>query len=223
MAINPESSRMQFSLRKQDSENVDKSRELAKSFTSDLFQKIESSGGEQLSSVNELLKVLPSESFIVRRDDPSRVKELLSGKSDIVLTQDARLGDAPYANAVEWRSNERSNGLEQAFLEGHGQYEGVVVVAGYRKSELLKIQKIPELNKSFSDVNRSLSVSVRGELSQRDVAFLIVRTPIDRFNSDDMTPEELDQYEEWQLGPKKPLFIYRAFSFPKHGAERRAA
>lgn len=223
MTVNPEFSRIQSLPRKQDTESVDKGRELAMSFTADLFQKIETSGGEQLSSVNELLKVLPSESFVVRRDDPLRVKELLSGKSDIVLTQDARLGDAPYANAVEWWSNERSNGLEQAFLEGYGQYEGVVVVAGYRKSKLLKIQKIPELNKSFSDVNRSLSVSVHGELSRQDVAFLIVRTPIDRFNAAEMTPEELDEYEEWQLGPRKPLFIYRAFAFPKQDAERQAA
>lgn len=214
---------MHVAPRRQDLERVEKSRELAADYYADLLQHIEASGGEQLVSVNELLQVLPHESFIVRRDDPLRVKELLSGKSDIVLTQDPRLGDSPYANAVEWRSNERANGLEQAFLEGHGQYEGVVVVAGYRKSDSLKVQKIPELNKSFSDVNRSLSVSVQGELSQRDVAFLIVRTPIDRFSPDAMTPEELDQYEEWQLGPRKPLFVYRAFSFSDRDAKYKAA
>jgi hypothetical protein len=221
--MSPEMSRAYLPPRKLERKNLDNGRELAIDFYHDLADRIEDRGGECLRSVNELLQLLPKESFVVRRDDPLKVRDLLSDRGQMSLRQDPRLGDKPYANAVEWHARQMNEGLEQAFLEGHGHFEGLVTVAGYRKTDRLQIQKTADLRRSLTDVDRSFSIAVQGELTEKDLAFLIMRTPIDRFDVDDMTPVELEKLEEWQAGPRKPLFVYRAFLFPEHLYEQIAA
>lgn len=224
MSINPELSRPQSPFKQLESENIDNSRESAIAFYHDLISQIAARGGESVSSVNELLHLLPRQSFVVRRDDPARVMRLVSGESSVSLQQDPRLGDKPYANAIEWQASQRQLGLEQAFLEGHGHYEGLVTVAGYRPTEKLIVKKIAQLGVSLTDVDRSFGVAVQGELSGQDLAFLIIRVPISRFDIAEMTPDELEKLEEWQTAKQRsPQFIYRAFLFPDHNEQQLAA
>ena len=223
MSISPEMSSRQFPLKKLTRENFDNSRERSRVFYYDLVAKITAQGGETLSSVNELLQLPASQAFIVRRDDPMRIMSVLSGDGRVNLTRDPRLGDKPYANAIEWQADQRHGGLEQAFLEGHGQFEGLVTVAGYRKTDDLRVTKLSELANNLTDVDRRFSISVEGELSTENLAFLITRMPIDRFDVDDMTPSELERLENWQSDSKQVEFIYRAFLFPEHLEERLAA
>ncbi len=217
-------SRPQAPLKKLESENLDNSKELAISFYHDLVAQISMQGGIAVASVNELLHLLPTRSFIVRRDDPIRVIRLVSGESNVSLHRDPRLGDKPYANAIEWQTSQRQQGLEQAFLEGHGHFEGLVTVAGFRPTENLEVKKLVQLKTSITDIDRSCGVAVQGELSSKDLAFLIVRVPMSRFDTDDMIPDELDRLDEWQTTKQRsPQFIYRAFLFPDRAEQKLAA
>ncbi len=198
--------------------------EIAKGFYAELETAISSFGGELTADMNQVYNTSNNQELIVRREDPVRILESLEEGDDLVIGQKENLGE--YANALSWKSSYGSNGLRHAFLEGHGQYLGIVTVIGFRKGDQLTVSPVTNLLKESSSPDRDLIRSVSGRVQPQDIAFIAIRIPVQRFNRSLMTENELDTLEEWEETEKEgrePLFIYRGASFNQVQEAKQAA
>lgn len=194
--------------------DVSSRRERVKHLYASMIRSFEDRGGRVHARINAIDEVVPSGTVIVRREQPLKIFRALTGGE--VLTIHPDVGHV-YANAVEWKPSKGSRGLANAFTEGFGEYEGLVTVIGFRKSADMDISYPQGLEFYQPGLDRDLVRCVQGTMSMDDVRFVIFRVPIDRFPLEDMTFDEREKYEEWlESGHAihKPLFIFRAVTFP---------
>ncbi len=189
-------------------------RERVKSFYASMIRSFEERGGRVHTRINAIDDAVPSGEVIVRREHPLKVLRAFTGGETLAIHPDE--GQA-YANAVEWNPSKGSRGLANAFTEGFGEYEGLVTVIGFRKSTDINISYPRGLAFYQPGLDRDLVRCVQGTVSVNDVRFVIFRVPMDRFPFEDMTFDEREKYEDWvESGHaiQKPLFIFRAVTFP---------
>lgn len=172
----------------------------------------------EYTNMNELYAVLKGEKMVVRRDSPERILEAIEDNSPISI--EFPQGER-YSNAVLWSAKEGSRGLENAYLEGYGQANGVVTVLGVRQSTFADITELPDATKHFAGLDRSLVRSVRGTIKPQDILFVTARIPADAFPKEEMSDTELEKYEEAVDAKKfgeraEPLFIHRGYLFTDH-------
>lgn len=99
----------------------------------ELLASMRGTGGVEFKNINEMYKALRGVPMIVRRESPDRVVALTADREP--MTIDFPEGQR-YSNAVEWKSDLGSRGLDNAFLEGYGQINGTVTVIGFKKNSL---------------------------------------------------------------------------------------
>ncbi len=172
----------------------------------------------EFKEMNQLYAVLKGEQMVVRRDSPERILETIEDSAPIHINFPK--GER-YSNAVLWSAKEGTRGLENAYLEGYGQANGVVAVMGIKQSALPDIMEMPDATKHFAGLDRSLVRSVQGTINPADILFVTVRIPAESFSEKDMTESELDAFAEFldkkdSGGKVAPLFIHRGFLFTDH-------
>lgn len=191
--------------------------ELISATGQELLTSLRSTGATEFRNINDMYAALRGVSIIVRRDSPDRVVELMADQEPIAI--DFPEGQR-YSNAVEWKPELGSRGLDNAFLEGYGQINGTVTVMGFKK-ESLDVQSLPDAEQRFAGLDRAYVRSVKGEIRPDDVLFVSVRIPIFAYPEKDMTETELDlldTYREFlRNGKKAPtFFVQRGFLYTDH-------
>ncbi len=168
------------------------------------------SGFEEYTDISKMYRELPSTSLIVRRENPEALLKLLTQNTPLEI---GFVGNVPYANSVGWNPHtDGSRGLDNAFLEGNGQMNGIVFVYGFEKPEGFHVATQPESKLVFAQVDRLRVRSAAGIVPPEAVRFVTVRIPIKLFPEERMTEEEKDLLWDIRNGAETtPKFIHRGF------------
>lgn len=196
-------------------ERVDKAR--MKEYTETLLQELEVLAGRSFDSMNEFYGALSGE-FIVRREYPTRLLRALVEGEDLQMLFDSS-DHKPYSNSVIWNQQNGSRGIENAFLEGFSNMNGVVLVAGYRRGADMKLQTLEDANRIVPDygtgvIDRTLVRSLSGTVHPGDISFVIARIPRDYLSEEQLTEREIE-HDVRQ--------VFRGFIFESAQEERLAA
>lgn len=172
----------------------------------------------EYAEVSKLYSVLKGEDMVVRRDSPERILGAIEDNAPMSI--EFPKGER-YSNAVLWSAKEGTRGLENAYLEGYGQANGVVTVMGVRQSAISDIVELPDATNRFAGLDRSLVRSVQGIINPQDILFVTARIPASAFPKKEMTSAELEKYEEIAEAKKtderaEPFFIHRGYLFTDH-------
>jgi hypothetical protein len=156
--------------------------------------------------------------MIVRRDSPIRILEALTEHENMHI--DFPNGER-YSNAVIWKPDQGVRGLENTYLEGYAEANGIVAVMGIKQDAINDIVALEDASQKFAGLDREYVRSIRGDIAPEDILFVSIRVPIFAFPEKDMTEEERGRYEEYaeqREGGKKvpPQFIHRGFLFTKN-------
>lgn len=183
----------------------------------EIIDTLKSSGATEFRNVSEMYKVLESMNLIARREDPLKVIDAVRTNSPIVISFPE--GER-YSNAVMWNPTLGSRGIENAYLEGYSHFNGVVTVLGFKNSESLDIENMPDASQRFAGLPREYVRSIQGRIPPDKIVFVSLRIPIYAFSRDAMSPEEKERYEEYtESHNKKPEFIHRGFLFTQNLAQ----
>lgn len=155
--------------------STEEEQELAKVFIEYLAE----SGGKYFEDVGEMYESVKGESVIVRREDPRIVVDALAKEHSIEIHP--KSGVDPYPNAVEWNYDYGTKGLENAFLEGLAQLNGIVTVIGFSPNHVKKVEIQNErkgvVNPGGKIIDRSHVVSVDGTVPKEDIRFIVTKIP----------------------------------------------
>jgi hypothetical protein len=176
---------------------------------------LRSSGAIEYPDVSAMYKVLEGQWMLVRREDPSRIFDLVTHQEPITI--DFPEGER-YSNAVEWTPTLGAAGLQNAYNEGYGQLNTVVMVAGFRNSGSIDVQALPDAAHRFAGLDRTHVRSIKGEVQPEDVLFVTLRIPSNAFPDSEMTDNEYERHHAYterkqQGDAHNPAFIYRGFLF----------
>jgi hypothetical protein len=176
------------------------------------------SGALEYENIAEMYSALRGEELLVRREDPVKLLSAIADRESVEIDFPS---EERYSNAVEWSPGLASRGLQNAYLEGHGQYNGTVAVVGFHKTEAMDVQSVADAAQNAAGLDREYVRSIRGSYSHEDIIFVTLRLPATAVKEIDMTERELDLYEEYkerseQGELKNPLFIHRGFLFTDH-------
>jgi hypothetical protein len=170
-------------------------------------------GAEYIKDLNQLISQAHGE-YIVRRENPERLLELIQGHKAIELKTDPLVSEL-YANSVEWSKSDGPNGLDVAFQEGKGDIAGLAMIAGYRPNHL-KIQTVPNSQRPGQGIDRSLVRCSTGTIYPEDVRFVITRVAAQFFPEDELTYPEHERIEYARTPEEgKRVAIFRAFVLPE--------
>lgn len=170
-------------------------------------------GAEYVKDIRQLIKQAEGK-YIVRRENPERLLELIDGRKALELKTDPLVSDL-YANSVEWSKSDGSNGLDVAFQEGKGDIAGLAMIAGYRPNHL-KIQTVPNSQRPGQGIDRSLVRCSTGTIYPEDVRFVITRVAAQFFPEDELTYPEHERIEYARTPEEgKRVAIFRAFILPE--------
>lgn len=175
-------------------------------------------GYEAHTDVSGMYQKMPSESLVVRRENPEQLLQMLSTGEPLHLRF---VGDVPYANSVAWNpKRDGTRGLDNAYLEGYGHADGIVTVYGFRKPDDFYFEQHPESQQIFGGIERSRVRSAAGFVPADAVRFVTVRIPLRSFPQDLMTEAEQDLLYEHENGYKSgPAFVYRGFLRKEEAAD----
>ncbi|MFH0712433.1 MAG: hypothetical protein V2A55_01035 [Candidatus Jorgensenbacteria bacterium] len=160
------------------------------------------SGGVFHDDIEELYHGLRG-NFIVRMDSPERVVSSIGTHEDLRI-----LPKKDHPNAVEWRSEYGSIGLQDAFSEGTGMLGGLITVIGFKKGRDIKVGDVGEEEKDMFGRERGLVRVAKGRVHPKDVQFVILRLPTDCFPEEEITPQE-----KMDIQKRNRHFIFRGFAF----------
>lgn len=198
---------------------AEEKKEAIESIARALLEEMRTHGGVEYKNVSEMYAALRNEALLVRREDPQRVVEAIVDEKPIVIGFPE--GER-YSNAALWEGTRGARGLDNAFLEGYGHSNSVVTVVGFRTSEGLDVQVLPDASREFVGIDRTNVRSIQGKIHPEDILFVSMRTPIFAFPEDEMTEGELDildRYSELRdrgVPSVRPVFIHRGYLFSKH-------
>ncbi len=169
--------------------------------------------GSHFNNVGEMYPLLQGENLFVRREDPQVVAKAFSDELPIEIHN--KQGTEPYPNAVEWNYQYGTHGLENAFLEGRTQLNGIVTVIGFKQQHVKKT----EVNKIASSVvqpggkvvDRSHVVSIDGLVPKEDIRFIVMKIPQKLVPNEFLTEEEADRGDDGGKG--NPKYVFRGVLF----------
>lgn len=167
--------------------SAEEEQELAKVF----IEYLSESGGKYFEDVGEMYESVKGENIIVRREDPRVVVDALAKDHSIELH--TKPNTDPYPNAVEWNYDYGTKGLENAFLEGLAQMNGIVTVVGFNPKHVKKVviqnERKSVVNPGGKIIDRSHVVSVDGTVPKEDIRFIVTKIP-SRFLPDDESEQK---------------------------------
>jgi hypothetical protein len=170
-------------------------------------------GAEYITDINQLIKQADGR-YIVRRENPERLLELIEDHKALELKTDPLVSDL-YANSVIGSKGDGANGLEVAFQEGKGDVAGLAMLAGYRPNHL-KIQTVPNSQRPGQGIDRSLVRCSIGTIYPEDVRFVITRVAAQFFPEEELTYPEQERIEYARTPEEgKRVAIFRAFILPE--------
>ncbi|HEY5383569.1 MAG TPA: hypothetical protein VIJ88_03385 [Candidatus Paceibacterota bacterium] len=172
----------------------------------------------EYDNLSHMYDVLKGQPLFVRRESPERILAALENNESLHIGFPE--GER-YSNAVIWSAAQSTRGLENAYLEGYGEANGVVTVMGFKQEAVHDVVSLDDASQKFAGLDRTYVRSIRGEVRPEDILFVSVRVPLFSFPEKDMTPEEQERYEEYEESKKSgaktaPQFIHRGFLFTKN-------
>jgi len=175
-------------------------------------------GAVEYKEITDMYAALKGMDVIVRRESPERISEMVQTNSSLNI--DFPEGQR-YSNAVIWNPALGSRGIENAYMEGYGQLNGIVTVIGFAPNKSLSIESLSDASKHFAGLDRTFVRSVEGPVHAEDVVFVSVRIPSHILREEELTERELeirDTYNEKRdrNGNAIPAFIHRGFLFTKN-------
>lgn len=173
---------------------------------------------EEYADITSMYHALPSETLVVRRENPEQLMHMLESGEPLNLQF---VGGLPYANSVVWNPKaDGSRGIDNAFLEGYGHLDGVVTVYGFRKPDDFYLEQHPESTQVFGGIERSRVRSAAGFVPRDAIRFITVRIPLRYFPESLMSEEEKDLLWEYENeGRTGPAFVYRGFLTKEEAAD----
>jgi hypothetical protein len=168
----------------------------------------------EFNNVNDAYRTLPAKDFIVRREDPRQVFELLSKAGSYNIDY---VGDDPYSNCAVW--NPRTSGkagLENAYAEGLTELNHVVTIVGFRPHETDSLLQLPDAQRNFHGLERQYVRSFKGTVDTESIVFINLRIPAHLLPESELTEDELDMLfaytEEKARGIKVvPVMVHRSY------------
>ena len=190
---------------------------------------LEMAGAEYYQNVAELYEELKG-SFLIRRDDPTKLMKLATEEIPIEIASQMR-GAKPYPNTTLWSRGDAPAALAMAFTEGKAQIGGISMIAGFKKGRELSLKRLPAAEKTHQKHVGEARAFVRfasGTVLPEDLRFLIMRVPLSLFPEELLTEEEEDFLfeDDAESGMrKKTRMVLRGFLLPKRmaTAETKAA
>lgn len=180
----------------------------------EIISELRATGAIEYTNMSEMYGILGNMDILTRRESPDRILEALATNTSILIDFP---DDKRYSNAVLWNSTLGSRGLENAYLEGYGQFNSIVSVIGFRVDEKVDIENLPDASQQFAGLDRAYVRSIRGSIDPDNLLFVSVRIPIFAFPENEMTQEELERRDAYFENPKaSPAFIHRGFLFTDH-------
>ncbi len=179
----------------------------------------------EYTDINKMYDALRGEPLIVRREDPERIIDALN--NDESYSIDFPEGER-YSNAVVWSGEQGVSGLNNAYLEGYGQVNGIVTVVGVKQEALHDVEAMDDAEQRFAGLDRTHVRSVKGEIGPKDIVFVTVRIPSIAFSEEEMSDSEYDRFDSYKQQleqfaaakasgkePKLPTpqFIHRGYLF----------
>lgn len=184
-------------------------RELVTETFTNFQELLTQNGYTEFTEITELYKNLPDAAYIVRRENPERIEQLLAAGQSYEIKHE---GDTEYANSVEWNPNSMERSIENAYLEGYGNKNTIVVVVGIRPNPALELKHLPESTPDFYGLDRRGVRSVTGTVSPEHIAFVSIRAAAHMLPESILTEEELDALDQArESASKKPIFIHRGY------------
>lgn len=180
-----------------------------------VLEAIRHAGGVVYQDVAEMYPLV-HEKILVRREDVGKVME--SALEGSPLEINAR-GLRP--NVAWWELSHGSDGLKNAFLEGHTHMNGVVSVMGFDPSESLIVtdqKDIPDEPGAFvgadgSILDRHFVASAHGTTPNENIRFVVFRFPYEHFPEEELTDDEVEGGEKNLHGDAR--YVFRGVYFPK--------
>lgn len=173
---------------------------------------LKQNGYEEFTNMSELYKNLPAKDYIVRRENPELIEQLLTHGEGYTIKHE---GNTEYANSVEWNPNSMERNLENAYLEGYGNKNTVVLVIGVNQNANLQLKKLEESTADYYGLDRRGVRSVTGAVTPEHIAFISIRIPANMLPEELLTEDEIDAvYEAKESGSKKPIFAHRGYIRP---------
>lgn len=180
-----------------------------------VLEAIRHAGGVVYQDVAEMYPLV-HEKILVRREDVGKVmKSTLEGSPIEINARGLR------PNVAWWEYAHGSEGLKNAFLEGHMHMNGVVSVVGFDSGELLAVtdqKDIPNEPDAFIGANgnvldRHFVASAHGVVPHESIRFVVFRFPYEHFPEKELTDDEVDGGEKNLQGELK--YVFRGVYFPK--------
>jgi len=113
---------------------------------------LEMAGADYYQNVAELYEELKG-SFLIRRDDPTKLMKLATERVPIEIASQMR-GANPYPNSTLWSRGDAPAALAMAFTEGKAQIGGISMIAGFKKGKELSLKRLPTAEKNTSKTGR---------------------------------------------------------------------
>jgi hypothetical protein len=106
------------------------SRELIRETANEVLGSLESiEGFEEYADITSMYRALPYGELVVRRENPERLLKSLASGEPLEIQF---VNDMPYANSVAWNPKaDGTRGIDNAFLEGYGHLNNVVMLYGF--------------------------------------------------------------------------------------------
>lgn len=192
-------------------------RELIRNSAQSTLDALRQAGGIEYVDMSRLYNDIAGSgvtNLIVRREDPTKVLGAFAEGSFTITFPDGER----YSNAALWDPRAGAPGLDNAYLEGYGHLNHVVVVVGFLPNDDMDIVQLPDAQRQFAGIDRTRVRSVCGVVSDRDIVFVSVRIPAFAYPYDQMTQSERERYDDFLdtrtdgVQPT-PMFIHRGFRF----------
>jgi hypothetical protein len=205
--------------------------ELIKDILDNVIEQGKRAGGEFFNDIAALYKQHKQSTYIVRRENPLRVFDLIANGRPIELKPDPALR-GEYANSAVWSYN-NPEGMNTAMLEGNSpsRVRDVATIIGIEESGDLTVKDIPENEKNRFDIDRGSARIAEGTIDPEKVRLLVIRAASDVLpasivdNLSEAERDAIDNYLDQKYSkperngsaPSAPLKkpdILRGFSFP---------
>ena len=204
--------------------------ELVRRFATEIIESLQEKGFAMHTDVNALFK-RPWGDLMVRRESPQRLTKALVEDKDIQLSFGGTFGEK-FLNSAIWRSDLRPETLRWAVQEGCSRAGGLWMVEAFDPNGRdIKIEKIDNPVKSLDTgheiIDRTTYRATSGKIHPEDLRFVLMGVVATRFPKEQMTEEELErlenyeiELEEWEENARRgirpdPVFIKRGFTFDR--------
>ncbi|MBP6924021.1 MAG: hypothetical protein KBC62_00255 [Candidatus Pacebacteria bacterium] len=179
------------------------------SFFEDL---LEANGFDKYTNPAEAYKELEGNRFIVRREDPRKVLQLLNNESYEIAFEGTR-----YSNCAEWNPHtDGSRGIANAYLEGMTNLNNVVTIIGFETTPQDDIEQLADATVNFHGLERDKVRSFKGTINPDAIQFVSLRVPGHFLSENELTDDEVSRVDEYlemkERGLKvNPVMIHRTF------------